>query len=359
MKWFRRRVKKQDVTMVLGAPRRPTRRETSPQKARAWRKRFRKLFRMADDNRRIRSKAPIASQGVRDERAERPQRPSRIAAALRRARPYAGRGVAYLLMTALFAGLPLGLFMTWRHLLRTPHFLVRQVEVEGNHRVSAKDIVRAAGLDRPVSTLLVDEDALALAVRAEDWIRTADVEVTLPQKVRIRVTERQPAALLALGSLYLVDERGIVFRRLRPDESFDLPIVTGFERSELTDPTRQAETRDRLREALTVLRAYATLGLDRVAPLSEISCDVVYGHVLRTEAEGAEIWLGKDRYAEKLGRLADVMADVALQGQTLRRVYLDAPDALSRVVVRADDPSLPIGGREVAAAGASEGERTP
>ena len=114
-----------------------------------------------------------------------------------------GHGLAYLAVAGLVALLPVGLWFGYQELLRAPHFFLREVVVSRQPaRRQRTPIVAAAGLDEPVSTLTIDEDSVAEAVRNLPWVRTADVAVQLPRGATIRVTERRASAVLAMGAQY-------------------------------------------------------------------------------------------------------------------------------------------------------------
>jgi cell division protein FtsQ len=306
------------------------RRGEGSRRAQAWRRRFRRLLRLDRGNRRLQPK-PAAARAKGQAR-----KPG--SGWFGRALRAVGRGLCYLLVAGAFGALPVGALFGYRWLVASPHFLVRQVTVTGNDRLSSDAVVAAAGLNVPVSTLAMDGDEVAAALRGVDRIRSAEVTVELPSTVTVTVSERQPAALVALGRLYVVDDRGAVFRPLGRSERVSLPILTGFDRVDLTDPGRQSDTRRRIREALSLLRAWEETGLAAAAPLSDVEIDPVYGHIARTAADGTEIWLGRGAdLRPRLERLADVLLDLRLRGHVAQTIYLDAPDAAERVVVRSEE----------------------
>lgn len=334
MKWLRRkgarglfRRAKRSGLRRQGVTRPPVRNAEDGPRARAWRRRFRRILRLDDGNRRVDSRATRSNAG-----------PFRLRTFAHRIAGALGRGVACVALAGLAAALPFGSLLGYRYLCSSPHFLVRQVTVAGNESLPSDVIVAAAGLDGPVSTLTMDEDEVAAAVTALDGVRTARVTVELPQNVRIDVSERHPAALVALRRPFLVDEHGAVYQPLERGDTLALPMLTGLRRTDFTDPGRQADARRRIRLALGVIRAWNELGLSAVAPLSEIECDPVYGLIARTAESGTEVWLGDGGDARpKLERLADVLLDLKLRGRVARTVYLDDPNAQTRVVVRSEE----------------------
>lgn len=94
-------------------------------------------------------------------------------------------------------------------LLAGPTFRIHHVDITGNRRLSATQIVALAGLQAPGSVLMVDGEAVRGRLAGSSWIRSASVSAELPDRVRIQVDEWQPVALFqAAGGpgFYLSDQ---------------------------------------------------------------------------------------------------------------------------------------------------------
>jgi cell division protein FtsQ len=93
-----------------------------------------------------------------------------------------------------------------------PVATVRRVEVTGVGRLSAAQVRAAAGVPSGVPLLRLDAVAVARRVAALPAVAEVDVQRRYPQTVRLRITERQPAAVLAQGDGFaLVDRAGVTF----------------------------------------------------------------------------------------------------------------------------------------------------
>lgn len=84
---------------------------------------------------------------------------------------------------------------------------VDHVRVEGAAKVTDREVVRAAGLDRHRFLINVDEHQVARGVRALPWVADAHVSRAWPGTVQIVVVERVPIATIPAngGRLALVD----------------------------------------------------------------------------------------------------------------------------------------------------------
>jgi cell division septal protein FtsQ len=94
-------------------------------------------------------------------------------------------------------------------LLLAPLFRVQHVDVSGNRRLSAEQVVAAAGLTHPGPVLLVDPGGVERRLEGSIWVRSASVGAALPDRVSIRVEEWQPVAVYRAGGgapWYLSDQ---------------------------------------------------------------------------------------------------------------------------------------------------------
>lgn len=103
--------------------------------------------------------------------------------AQRRARRIGSLALAALALAAVVA------------LLVAPTFHVNRIEVSGNQRMTADQVVAAAGLQHPGSVFQVDPGQLQRRLTSSTWVRAASVSAQLPDLVRIHVDEWQPAAV--------------------------------------------------------------------------------------------------------------------------------------------------------------------
>jgi len=97
-------------------------------------------------------------------------------------------------------------------LLAGPICHVTRVEVSGNRRLTASQVVAMAGLERPGSVFMVNPDAVGRRLMASPWVRTASVSTGLPDRVTIRVEEWQPVAVYRAGAgrLYDLSDQAVV-----------------------------------------------------------------------------------------------------------------------------------------------------
>lgn len=234
-----------------------------------------------------------------------------------------------ILKLALFAGCLVGAVVGGRwaiqHVVASPRFAVRSIAISPTVHAAHEELEELAGVEEGDRLLAIDTDVVAARVAAHPWIAEVRVERQLPSELRIDVVERQAAALVNLGGLYLVDRAGHPFKRATMAEAAGLPVLSGIDR------TRYLEERDAseaaLREALALHAEYATVATRPT--LSEIAIDDD-GYALYLLDGGGEIRLGRGDHSKKLARFDQILEALTTKGATARTIRVVHLDGASR-----------------------------
>jgi cell division protein FtsQ len=218
-----------------------------------------------------------------------------------------------------------------RHVIASPRFAVRQIEVGPTSRVSADEIRALAGVRIGDRLLAIDPDGVAARLATHPWILAARVRRQLPSTLEVEVTERQAVASALLGALYLLDAGGHPFKRATFAEADGLPIITGVTRDQYAAVRSTSEAV--FRQALALYGRYGDHTPAR-PKLSEIHVDVRAGFTLVLFDGSGEVRLGRGDWEEKLARLDRIFAALGERGPAaLETVYLDGPLS-DRVTIR-------------------------
>lgn len=188
---------------------------------------------------------------------------------------------------------------------------VREVDVVGARTISAADVESAADVPRGGPLATVDLDAITFRVRALKEVRSVEVTRQWPDGVLITIQEREPIAVVRLGSeLQGIDVEGVPFRAYRRPPS-------GLPRIE-TPGGVSATDQEALREAVTVVASLPREVSVLVDHLNLLSVDEI-DLVLRDER--VVRWGSADSSAEKAEVLIALLSqparvyDVSVPGQ--------------------------------------------
>lgn len=117
-----------------------------------------------------------------------------------------------------------------RHQIQTrPEFMVKLMSVNGASERVAEEVREVFTYTLPASSFDMDLDAVRVAVEQLPAVASAAVRVRQGGVLEIRVSERQPAALIRVPKgLMVVDTEGVALDAVASRvERADLPVLTG------------------------------------------------------------------------------------------------------------------------------------
>lgn len=173
-------------------------------------------------------------------------------------------GLAVLVLITLIVG--------YRAAASAALFQVRTVDVTGTTRTSAEEI---EGLTRravaSTGVWRADLNALSHELSRLPGVRRAVVSRVLPDRLRVRITERVPVAVVrtAAGHLVWVDDEGVALGEMKPDDQMPVFFIRGWN-EEGTEEARQ-ENVDRVKKYLELAVEWNAAGLsERVSEVTLI-----------------------------------------------------------------------------------------
>ena len=181
-------------------------------------------------------------------------------------------------------------------LARLRMFDVQRVVIHGNRRMSNGEVLaRLDGL-RGENIFTVDLDRWRASVMSSPWVSEALLRRTLPSAVDVTVLERTPLGIGRInGSLYLVDESGVVIDEYGPNYAdLDLPIIDGLSSAPgaaKPDASRAALAR-RVLEALRVR--------NMAVRVSQIDVSDARNAVVLLDGDPTSVRLGDEHFVERL-----------------------------------------------------------
>jgi cell division protein FtsQ len=231
--------------------------------------------------------------------------------------------------------------LTHDYVRTSPAFAVATIELEGRARLEESEVLRAAGVSIGTNVFELAPEDVRARLERHPWIASAEVERRLPGTFRLRIVERTPSLVLALGpSLYLVDESGSVFKEVAPGDPVDLPIVSGIERDRFL---RERAWRTALLSEIDVLLDdWRAAGLWRREPIAEIHVEADDGLVLHVGEDAMEVRLGRAPFLPKLRKLRRVLDRLQAESSRALYVHLDNVRRPDRVVVRLREEPEPV-----------------
>jgi cell division protein FtsQ len=191
-------------------------------------------------------------------------------------------------------------------LTQCSYFECEHLIIEGAERLSEKQVKEEAGIEDRMNILSLNLSVARKKLLGHPWIEQAQVGREFPNTIFIRITEHKPLAILDLGDKFILNTKGLIFKRLESDELENIPIVSGLSYSDLG--TNQETGSIRFLSIKEVLR----LGNepDSIIPnysIRRIDVDRQIGLSLHTSDQEKMIKLGFENYSEKYAQLKKVI----------------------------------------------------
>jgi len=199
-------------------------------------------------------------------------------------------------------------FAGYRAAASASFFEIRTVETKGASRASLLDI--QAAVRRHVAQTGVwraDLDQLSKHLEHLPWVRTAIVTRVLPDGIRVRITEREPKAVVrnSAGRFIWVDDDAVYLGEMLPTDQMPGFFLRGWNEEE--SPTAQVENRERIRKFLELQREWDSQGLsERVSEVNVQDVRDVRVQLANDDSQ-IEVRLGSQDQGVRLGKALTVL----------------------------------------------------
>jgi cell division septal protein FtsQ len=240
------------------------------------------------------------------------QRPARRNGAVTAGRSFSPRALFGYLPAALKVGLAVLVLTTlivgYRVAASAALFQVRTIDVTGTTRTSAEEI---EGLTRRAvartGVWRADLNAISRELSRLPGVRRAVVSRVLPDRLRVRVTERVPVAIVhtAGGHFVWVDDEGVALGEMKPDDQMPAFFVRGWN-EDGTEEARQ-ENVERVKKYLELVREWNALGLsERVSEVTLIDLRDIRVQLAGKDSQ-VEVRLGSEDQGPRLKTALDAL----------------------------------------------------
>jgi len=187
-------------------------------------------------------------------------------------------------------------------------FRARKVETRGAVRASNEDIKTTVLRDvAETGVWRADLEQVSKHLERLPWVRTAVVTRVLPDGIRVRITERQPQAVVRTnsGRFIWVDDDAVYLGEMSPADQMPSFFLRGW--NEEDSSAAQAENRDRVKKFLELQREWQTQALaERVSEVNLLDLRDVRVQLAGDDSQ-IEIRLGGQDQGERLKKALNVL----------------------------------------------------
>ena len=192
-------------------------------------------------------------------------------------------------------------FAGYRAAASASFFQLRNVEVQGTSRLQPAEI---QGLVRQsvekTGVWQADLNGINERIERLPWVRTAIVSRVLPDRIRVRITERTPRAVVrtSAGRFRWVDEEAALLGEMQPTDQIPAFFLRGL--SDEDSESAHNENRERVAKFLELQRDWDASGLsERVSEVNLLDIRDVRAQLAGDNSQ-IEVRLGSRDQAERL-----------------------------------------------------------
>jgi cell division protein FtsQ len=199
-------------------------------------------------------------------------------------------------------------FVGYRAAASASFFQVRTIETRGAARASVDEIKSAVRRDVAESGVWrADLPELSKHLEHLPWVRTAIVTRVLPDGIRVRITEREPKAVVrtAAGRFIWVDDEAVFLGEMSPTDQMPAFFLRGWNEDE--SAAARAENRERVQRFLELQRDWTAQGIsERVSEVNLLDLRDVRVQLAGDDSQ-IEVRLGSQDQSTRLGKALSVL----------------------------------------------------
>lgn len=229
--------------------------------------------------------------------------------------------MAYLLVGALVGGsVGFGARKVYDYLLQSPTFKVKDVEVVGANKLSKEEILKESGVKEGQSIFTIRVSDAVKRLSNNPWIRGVTVRKQFPDKVIIRIVEREAESLVRCSGLWYLSAEGELFKRVEQGDPVDFPVISGANNSDAPNDPQVLEI------ALKIIQLSKKSGVLPQKKISQIILKPGGAVTILTLGTLKRVELTGDDVEQKWEILESVLAEVARNNMEVDSVNLNYHD---------------------------------
>lgn len=241
------------------------------------------------------------------------------------------RGTVILgLLLGVLGALGVGLLYGYRTLTTCPYFALHDIQVTGNSRLGYGQVLDLAGVGLNKNALEINVAEVERALSQNPWVAQASVRRQLPDRLFIRVKERQPMFWVQNdGRLSYADATGTLITAVEPGQFLSLPLLRID--PETLDVQKSLASLVSLLDSRDLPFSLSQVAWIRIGPAGEVQ--------LYLDNEGFSLSFSLADWRTDLTRIAAIWQELKTRGELPQVRSIAADEGLICVEKKTNRPS--------------------
>lgn len=206
------------------------------------------------------------------------------------------------------------------YLLQSATFRVKSVEVVGINKLSRDEVLKECGVKEGQSIFAIKVSEAVKRLSNNPWVKGVTVRKQFPDKIIIRIVEREAESLVKRGGLWYLSGEGEMFKRMEPGDPVDFPVITGPNNSDAPDDPSALET------ALKIIELSKKSGVFPQKMISQIIVKPGRRFTILTIGSLKRVELAGDDIERRWSVLETVLAEIARSNMEVAEVNVNYSD---------------------------------
>ncbi len=139
----------------------------------------------------------------------------------------------WIMLVAGLSILSLASIFAYDLVTQSSFFAIKQINISGNNRVGADEIISFSKLDQPGNLFKLNTGSLEKKIASHPWIASATVNRRISFALDIKVVEQKALAIVKIENIadIIINTQGQPFKEYHPGEDHleSLPVITGLD----------------------------------------------------------------------------------------------------------------------------------
>ena len=206
----------------------------------------------------------------------------------------------------IIGSISFGLIYTYRYVTVTPYFQINSIEIEGNTRLSSKNILDLIETYEGMNSFSLSIAKIERRLQLNPWVQGASVTRIIPDTLIIKVEEKAPVYwVLEESTLWYTDDTGVKIAPVETGLLCTLPT--------LSVDKGAADLTSSLPELMQSIQE-ANLPVD-ITTISDIGLSAARTLEFFISGANLRITIGLDSWMQNLIRTKETLEDLSMRGE--------------------------------------------